>query len=268
MEYRVLGNTDMSVSRFTLGFEHGQLGSPAFHLSPDAIGSIVARALDSGINSIDVPDIDAFDQQEEVIGRLIGNERSSLVISTKIGSRISRSSPDPGGSFDHMIRSVESGLKTLGTDYFDLLLIHLDNVFTRIDENLDALANLVERGLVRFAGFYNFSVWRASYEFRKLGKPGYDKFVAAQMYYSILDRELEYDVALSLLDENIGLQVRGRPGNECSSVPEMKSDYSSRQFDAETCLELYRTLCGFGAKHGNTSPDTIARSCQLRSSSR
>ncbi len=255
MEYRIIGNTDLSVSRLSLSLLSGYPGSVC-PLSGETIKSIVHYAIESGINAIDMRDVDAFGREEEILGRLLKNDRPGLVLSARIGSRIAQSSPEPGFSYIHLINAVETALRGLGTDYLDLLFIHLDNVFTRMDENVRALDNLVERGLVRFAGFYNFSAWRAAEEFRKPGKPGNGRFEAAQMYYSILDRDLEYDVALSLLDEGIGLVTRSRPGNDCSPVG--REYPADRTFDAETCRDIYYGLCSVAALHGGVSPDTVA----------
>jgi aryl-alcohol dehydrogenase-like predicted oxidoreductase len=268
MEYSALGDTNLVVSRFTLG--SGNRFSQAHDSSQFSENAerIIEKALDSGINAVDTRDMDKFGVLEEILGRAIRPRRHELVVSAKIGSRIARDASERGSSYGHVISSAEAGLRILGTDYYDILLIHLDDVFTRIDENIRAVENLVFRGLARYAGFYNFSVWRTSEGFSKRGNTGYGRFIAAQMQYSLLDRGIEYDVAPLLGDEGIGLQVRnpfsgGVSAKGFAGFTEPANSSAVRHFNTnhantEIRTGILDTLTAIGRRYGNATPATIA----------
>jgi aryl-alcohol dehydrogenase-like predicted oxidoreductase len=211
MHYARLGNSGLVVSRLafgamTFGQGTGNMAAVAKTTQEEA-NALVGAALDAGVNFFDVADAYAAGQSETVLGKALGKRRKDVVISTKIGFRTDDAITHAGASSLHLLNGIEACLKRLETDYIDLLSIHKPDPFTPFEESARALENLVQRGLVRYVGFSNFSAWQAA-KFAGIQKQNnYAPFVAAQMYYSLLGRDLEYEIAPFCQDAGIGIVV-------------------------------------------------------------
>jgi aryl-alcohol dehydrogenase-like predicted oxidoreductase len=170
-------------------------------------GALVECALDAGINFFDAADMYAGGQSEEMLGRALGQRRKDVIISSKIGFRTGDAVTRAGASYGYILSATEACLRRLGTDYLDLLSIHKPDPFTPEEETARALDNLVQRGLVRYVGYSNLSAWQAA-KFRGIQeKHGWAPFVAAQMYYSLVGRDLEHEVVPFCQDAGIGIVV-------------------------------------------------------------
>lgn len=211
MQYTRLGNSGLVVSRLafgvmTFGHGEGQLGA-VWKTGQDDANALVQRSLDAGINFFDTADSYAGGQSEIMLGKALGARRKDVVISTKIGFRSGSPITQSGGSMRHILNSAEQCLKRLGTDYIDLLSIHRFDKYTPFEESARALDNLVSRGLVRYVGFSNFAAWQAA-KFMGIQKlSGYAPFIAAQMYYSLVGRDLEHEVVPFCQDAGVGIVV-------------------------------------------------------------
>ncbi len=211
MQYARLGNSGLVVSRLsfgvmTFGKGSGPLAAVAKTTQEEA-NSLIKRAIESGINFFDVADAYANGQSETILGKALGPGRKDVVISTKIGFRSSPALTHAGASYVHIIEATEACLRRLGTDYVDLLSIHKPDPFTPFEESARALDNLVQRGLVRYVGYSNFSAWQSAKFLGIQKQNNYSPFVAAQMYYSLLGRDLEYEIAPFCQDAGIGIVV-------------------------------------------------------------
>jgi aryl-alcohol dehydrogenase-like predicted oxidoreductase len=211
MQYNRLGNTGLMVSRLafgamTFGHEEGRMGA-VWKTGQSEADALVGRSLEAGINFFDTADGYAGGQSEVMLGKALGPRRNDVVLSTKIGFRTGAPLTQSGSSMRHIVNSAEQCLKRLNTDYIDLLSIHRFDAYTPFEESARALDNLVSRGLVRYVGFSNFTAWQAA-KFLGIQKQlGYAPFVAAQMYYSLVGRDLEHEVAPFCQDAGIGIVV-------------------------------------------------------------
>ncbi|MBI2854978.1 MAG: aldo/keto reductase, partial [Chloroflexi bacterium] len=91
------------------------------------------------------------------------------------------------------------------TDYIDLYYLHSPDVQTPIEETLRAMDDLVRSGKVRYVGCCNFAAWQVSEAlctsvFLKLAS-----FVAVQNKYSLLDRDIENELAPCCQAHGIGV---------------------------------------------------------------
>jgi aryl-alcohol dehydrogenase-like predicted oxidoreductase len=213
MQYVRLGNSGLIVSRLALGvmtFGSGSGSDPrsaVWKTGQQDADSLVGRALDAGINFFDVADMYANGQSEEMLAKALGKRRNDVVISTKIGFRSGEALTQAGASYRYLLAAAEACLRRLQTDYVDLLSIHRPDPFTPAEETARALENLVQRGLVRYVGYSNFSAWHAE-KFVGIQKHrNYSPFIAAQMYYSLLGRDLEHEVVPFCADAGIGIVV-------------------------------------------------------------
>ena len=211
MQYARLGNSGLIVSRLAFGvmtFGQGTgVQAAVSKTTQDEAAALVQRSLDGGINFFDAADAYANGQSETMLGKALGSRRKDVVISTKIGFRSSGALTHSGASYGYILSATEACLRRLGTDFVDVLSIHKPDPFTPIEETARALENLVQRGLVRYVGYSNFSAWQAAKFVGIQQRNNYSPFVAAQMYYSLLGRDLEYEIVPFCEDAGIGIVV-------------------------------------------------------------
>ena len=212
MQYTRLGNTGLIISRMAFGAmtfgsapEHPM--AHVFNTPEKTADALVGRSLDAGINFFDTADAYANGQSEQILGKALKKRRSDVIISTKIGFRSGTAMTRVGASYGYVISAAEASLKRLGTDYIDLLSIHRPDPYTPLEETVRALDNLVQRGLVRYIGYSNFSAWAAAKAVGIQERHNYARFVAAQMYYSLVGRDIEYEVVPFCQDAGIGIVV-------------------------------------------------------------
>lgn len=211
MQYTTLGKTGLVVSRLSFGvmtFGLGELVPGISNTIDQATADrMVNRALEAGINLFDTADAYTNGESEIMLGKALGNRRHQVIISTKVGFRTGQAITDTGLSYRRIIQAAEASLKRLNTDYIDVYQIHIPDPFTPLEETARALDHLVQRGFVRYVGFSNLPAWKAA---RMLGiqeRYNYAPFVAAQMYYSLLGRDLEHEIVPFVQDAGIGVLV-------------------------------------------------------------
>jgi aryl-alcohol dehydrogenase-like predicted oxidoreductase len=213
MQYARLGNTGLVVSRLALGvmtFGSGSGSKPTdavWKTGQQEADALVGRSLDAGINVFDTADMYAGGQSETMLAKALGDRRKDVVISTKLGFRSGDAIIQAGASCRYILAAAEASLRRLQTDYIDLLSIHKPDPFTPFEETARALENLVQRGLVRYVGYSNLSAWQSAKFLGIQQRLGYSPFVAAQMYYSLLGRDIEHEIVPFCEDAGVGIVV-------------------------------------------------------------
>jgi len=129
------------------------------------------------------------------------------VIATKVGFRTGDALIHTGLSRQHVIASAEESLRRLKTDYLDVYLVHRVDKYTPVEETLSALNDLVRAGKVRYAGFSNWPAWLAAKALGVQRMNGWAEFQAAEMYYSLVGRDIEHEVVPLALDAGVGIMV-------------------------------------------------------------
>jgi aryl-alcohol dehydrogenase-like predicted oxidoreductase len=213
MRYSRLGNTGLIVSRLAFGvmtFGKNDPSSPFATVAKtpqEEATAMIGRSLDAGINFFDTADVYTNGETEKILGGALGSRRKDVIISTKVGFRSGEAIAQAGASFRYVIAAAEASLRRLQTDYIDLLSIHKFDPITPAEETARALENLVQRGLVRYIGYSNWAAWQAA-KFVGIQKlHNYSPLVAAQMYYSLVGRDLEHEVVPFCQDAGIGIVV-------------------------------------------------------------
>ena len=185
MKYKKFGDTDLEAS--VLGFGAASLGSRT-----DRNKSVRAlnEAFNFGINFYDTAPFYGQGESEEIIGDVFKKKRDKVFITTKVGlypsttlrfaskfKPIVRSTlqllPREGRSSiqksiqslirsnngtvaefepDSIVKSVESSLKRLKTDYVDILLLHVTPQLHEIDRAIEKLQFLQHQGKIRYFG--------------------------------------------------------------------------------------------------------------------
>lgn len=229
MQYRPLGQTDLSVSRLCLGtMTFGEQNTEA-----DA-HSQIDQALASGINFIDTaemypvpPRAQTQGLTESYIGSWLkkSGRRDNIILASKIagpGNGLDYLRGGPRLTAIHIKRAVEDSLRRLNTEIIDLYQIHWpdrntnffgrlgythkpDEDATPIEETLGSLALLVQQGKIRHIGLSNETPWGAMRYLHLADTLGLPRPVSIQNPYNLLNRSFEVGLAEVAHREHMGL---------------------------------------------------------------
>ncbi len=194
MQHRTLGRSGLIVSAFGLGTMQFGEGMNMGSLDQQATTDMVKFALDQGINFIDTADVYSRGQSETQLGVALQGLRDEVVLASKFRLPMSDSNLNRSGATRvNILRGVESTLKRLQTDHLDLYQVHGWDSHTPLEETLGTLNDLVRMGLVRHIGLSNYLAWQAATALGIQERRGWEPFVTAQLYYSLVGRELEHE---------------------------------------------------------------------------
>jgi aryl-alcohol dehydrogenase-like predicted oxidoreductase len=211
MKYALLGDTGLAVSRVTLGAMTFTMGNSEFptvyKVDEQLADQLVGRALDAGVNFFDTADVYAGGDSERLLGKLLKARRSEILIATKVGNRVGKPLFQAGLNRRHILWSVEQSLRRLGSEWIDVYILHKEDPFTPLEETLQALDDIVRAGKVRYVGFSNWPAWKASAALDLQRANGWARFTHGQMYYSLLNRDVERDIIPMMRHYGIGLTV-------------------------------------------------------------
>jgi aryl-alcohol dehydrogenase-like predicted oxidoreductase len=210
MQYRKLGSSGLIVSRLAFGamtFGSDPSIPAIYKVDQDNARAMLEKSLEAGINFFDTADAYAGGQSEAMLGNLLGKRRKDVVIASKVGFRTGESMNDAGLSRKHILSSCDGSLKRLNTDYIDLYIVHKEDPNTPIEESLEALNDLARMGKVRYIGFSNWSAWKAATALEMQKARGWAQFTSGQLYYSLLGRDVEHDIAPFVRYAGLGMTV-------------------------------------------------------------
>jgi aryl-alcohol dehydrogenase-like predicted oxidoreductase len=165
----------------------------------------IERALETGHNFLDTADYYYAGHNEELISRAIKGKRDKAFLSVKTGQLVT---PGPNGTMapgpvntrpDYLQNAVVYSLRRLKTDYIDLYTPARVDPNVPIEETVGALANLVQKGIIRYIGLSEAS----AETIRKAAKV--HPITALQIEYSLWSRDIEGDVLPTLRELGIGL---------------------------------------------------------------
>jgi aryl-alcohol dehydrogenase-like predicted oxidoreductase len=154
---------------------------------------MVKVALDGGINFIDTADVYSLGESETFLGNALKGIRKEIVLATKVRLPMSENFNRSGATRVNIMREVEGSLGRLQTDYIDLYQVHGWDSNTPIEETLRTLDDLVRQGKVRYLGLSNYMSWQAATAVMLQERLGLERYVTAQMHYSLVGRGLEYE---------------------------------------------------------------------------
>lgn len=200
MEYRLLGNTGLKVSKLCFGTM--SFGGDA---SAEEAGRMFKACRDHGINFFDCADVYAGGRSEEILGGLIAGERDDLIITSKCFGGTRKDINAHGANRRHIIEAVEASLKRLGTDRLDILFIHHFDDDVPLEETLRALENVVQSGKVHYLGASNFTAWQTAKALGISERRGWSRFDVIQPMYSLVKRQVESEILPLARAENLGV---------------------------------------------------------------
>lgn len=194
--YRNLGYSDLALSAIGLGcwqFSEGRglVGSFWNALPQDTANEIVAASLAGGINWFDTAEVYGNGRSEAALARALttaGLKDGDTVVATKWWPllRTARS----------ITATIEKRRARLRPFSIDLYQVHQPFSLSSVDAQMNAMADLVARRLVRTVGVSNFSVERMQAAHAALAGRGIS-LVSNQMPYSLLDRRIETNGVLA-----------------------------------------------------------------------
>jgi aryl-alcohol dehydrogenase-like predicted oxidoreductase len=204
VEYRTLGRSGCVVSTQALGTMTfgNETDEPGAHKQLD-------RFLEAGGTLVDTADVYSTGVSEQIIGRWFAGRpaevRDQVVLATKGRFPMGPGANDVGLSRIHLSRALDASLGRLGVDTIDLYQVHAYDPLTPFEETLRFLDDAVRAGKIRYAGLSNFTGWQLQKtvdiaDFRGLTRP-----VTLQPQYSLLTREIEWEIVPACLSEGLGL---------------------------------------------------------------
>jgi aryl-alcohol dehydrogenase-like predicted oxidoreductase len=209
MKYAPLGRSGLMVSRVCLGGNSwgakGRRAWAGFDSGDSA--PFFKRALDRGFNFFDTADAYNLGASETIMGETLMTyaPREEIVLSTKVGLKMSDKPNDIGLGRKHVLASVDAQLKRLKTDYIDVYQVHRLDGVTPIEEFMETLDILVKSGRVRYVGASTMPAFRLAQMIAVAERYGYAKPVAMQNLYNLVQREEERDMNVLCLEAGLGL---------------------------------------------------------------
>jgi aryl-alcohol dehydrogenase-like predicted oxidoreductase len=270
MEHRRLGKSGLRVPALSFGTATFGGGDDFFKAwgATDAGGAarLIDVCLDHGISMFDSADMYSNGLAEEILGQAIKGKRDRMLISTKTTFPVGDGPNDYGSSRQHLLEAVETALRRLGTDRIDLLQLHGQDGNTPVEETLAVLDQLVRSGKVRYIGASNFSGWHLMKSLAVSDRYGYPRHVAHQVYYSLLNRDYEWELMPLGVDQGVGAVIwsplgwgkltgkirRGQPAQPGTRAHEIPK--TGPRYDEERLFRIVDALDAVARETGKTIP--------------
>jgi aryl-alcohol dehydrogenase (NADP+) len=201
---RKLGNTGIAVSKIALGTMYFGSETP----ESDAF-AILDAFLEAGGNLIDTADVYVGGVSEQIIGRWLAARPREITNRVVLASKgRAGNSPDPNGvglSRRYLHRALNASLTRLGVETIDLYQLHASDVHTPVEETLSFLDEAVKAGKIHYIGLSNFLGWQLQLIVSTAKAMGMQVPVTLQPQYSLLSREIEWEIVPAALYNGIGL---------------------------------------------------------------
>jgi aryl-alcohol dehydrogenase-like predicted oxidoreductase len=204
MRYRLLGHSGCAVSELCLG-------TMTFGAETDEAGSHqqLDTFVEAGGTLVDTADVYSAGVSEQIIGRWLAarprDVTEHLVIATK-GRFATGPGPNGNGlSARHLTRALDASLRRMGVDAIDLYQVHAYDPYTPMDETLRTLDGFAQAGKIRYYGLSNFTGWQLTKAVLTARALGLREPVTLQPQYSLIVREIEWEIVPAALDVGMGL---------------------------------------------------------------
>jgi len=189
MKYKNLGRTGVKVSQLCFGTM--SFGGDA---DEEMSGKMYQRCREVGINFFDCANVYVGGRSEEILGKLIANEREEVIITSKVYFPTGDDPNARGASRRNIQLAVEKSLRRLNTDWIDVYFIHHFDEETPIEETLRVLDDLVRQGKILYPAVSNHSAWQIM---KALGISQYEqlaRFEVVQPMYNLVKRQAEVEI--------------------------------------------------------------------------
>jgi aryl-alcohol dehydrogenase-like predicted oxidoreductase len=208
MQTRRLGDTELEIVPVVFG-------GNVFGWTADEARSfeLLDAWVDRGFNCIDTADVYSVwmpghvgGESETIIGKWLkqSGKRDEVVLLTKVGMEMK--SGGKGLSKKYILEEVEQSLKRLQTDRIDLYQSHTDDESVPLEETLEAYAQLIDEGKVRYVGASNYKGARLAEAEKLAEREKLPAYKTLQPEYNLYDRQ-GYEEDLAAVAERYGLGV-------------------------------------------------------------
>jgi aryl-alcohol dehydrogenase-like predicted oxidoreductase len=213
MEQRTLGGSGCVVSTYALGtMTFGDETDEAdAHAQLDVF-------VEHGGTLIDTADVYTRGASETIIGRWLADRpadvHDTVIVATKGRFPMGEGSNDVGLSRRHLSIALDASLRRLGVDAVDLYQLHAWDPLTPLEETLAFLDDAVRAGKIRYTGLSNFTGWQVQKTVDVADARGLHRArpVTLQPQYSLLVREIEWEIVPACLAEGVGMLPWGPLG--------------------------------------------------------
>jgi len=205
LRYKLLGNSGLRVSELCLGTM--TFGEDWGWGSDKEESLAVFRAFaEAGGNFLDTANLYTNGTSETLVGEFVKGDREKWVIATKYSLNTRPGDVNACGNHrKNLFQAVEASLKRLGTDYIDLLWLHLWDSLTPIEEVMRAFDDLVRMGKVLYIGISDSPAWIVSQGNTLATLRGWTPFIGLQIEYSLKERTPERELLPMAKALNIGV---------------------------------------------------------------
>ena len=204
MDYRTLGRSGCAVSSLCLG-------TMTFGVETDEAGSHeqLDRFIEAGGTLVDTADVYGKGQSEEIIGRWFASRPADVaervVLATKGRFAMGNDPNSLGLSTRHLTRALDASLSRLGLDHVDLYQVHAFDPWTPLDETLRTLDGFIRAGKISYYGLSNFTGWQLTKLVQLANALGVTAPVTLQPQYSLIVREIEWEIVPAVQDAGMGM---------------------------------------------------------------
>lgn len=204
MEYRTLGRSGCVVSTYTLG-------TMTFGAETDEAGShaLLDAFVEHGGTLVDTADVYSEGASEQIIGRWLAQRphevTDRVVLGTKGRFPTGPDGNDVGLSRRHLRRAIEGSLRRLGVEHVDLYQVHAWDPLTPLEETIGAIGDALGAGQINYWGLSNYTGWQIAAACATADDLGIPRPVTLQPQYSLLVREIEWEMVPACDHHGLGM---------------------------------------------------------------
>jgi aryl-alcohol dehydrogenase-like predicted oxidoreductase len=166
-----------------------------FGATPAISKQIFDAYVERGGNFIDTANAYTGGQSEEIVGDLVAPARDRFILATKYSFNTTSDDPNAGGNHrKSLVRSLETSLKRLKTDYIDVFWLHVWDSTTPVEEVMQALDDQVRAGKILYPAVSDTPAWIVSQANTISRFRGLSPFYALQIEWNLIDRTVEGDL--------------------------------------------------------------------------
>jgi aryl-alcohol dehydrogenase-like predicted oxidoreductase len=194
MNYRLFGRSGLRVSELALGTM--TFGTDwGWGADRDECRKMFDTYAEGGGNFVDTANNYTNGTSERIVGELVAADRDHFVLATKYSLSTRADDPNAGGNHrKNLVRAVEASLERLGTDYLDLLWLHMWDGMTPVEEVVRSLDDLVRAGKVLYVGVSDTPAWAVARAVTLAELRGWTAFCGLQVPWSLADRGVEREL--------------------------------------------------------------------------
>lgn len=210
MQYTILGNSDLNVSRICMGcmgFGAAGNGQHSWTVDEEHSREIIKRGLELGVNFFDTAIAYQSGTSEQYLGRALRDhaKRDDVVVATKFLPRTQEEIEKGITGQQHIEQMLDKSLANLGMDHVDLYIYHMWDHQTPLYDIMDGLNRMVRSGKTRYIGISNCYAYQLAKANALAEKEGFAKFVSIQGHYNLIFREEEREMAKLCAEDNIAM---------------------------------------------------------------